>query len=55
VPLANEIGTVTLPSPTFIARTVPCSGFPGFLDDSLKTYGGHDVNDLLINSKPHQP
>lgn len=46
--LANEFGALTLPSPAYTVRKVSRAEFPKFLDDSLKTWGGRDANDRLI-------
>jgi len=46
--LANEFVTLTLPSPAYTARKVSREEFPQFLQNSLKTWGGHDANDRLI-------
>jgi homoserine O-acetyltransferase len=49
--LANEFATLTLPSPAYIARTVSRESFPEFLENSLKTWGGRDANDRLVQLK----
>ena len=49
--LANEFETLTLPSPAFTARTVSREAFPQFLENSLKTWGGRDANDRLVQLK----
>jgi homoserine O-acetyltransferase len=46
--LANEFSTLTLPSPAYIVRTVSRAEFPEYLDNSLKTWGGRDANDRLV-------
>jgi len=49
--LANEFGALTLPSPAYTARKVSRAEFPAFLENSLKTWGGRDANDRLVQLK----
>ena len=49
--LANEFGALTLPSPAYTARKVSRREFPEFLENSLKTWGGRDANDRLVQLK----
>jgi len=46
--LANEFVALTLPSPAYTARKVSRAQYPKFLADSLKTSGGRDANDRLV-------
>ena len=45
---ANEFNALTLPSPAYTVRKVSHAEFPEYLENSLKTWGGRDANDRML-------